>query len=100
MPLFAVTYRYTGDTATRDALRAEHRHYLRELADEGSLLVSGPYADDEAAGALLLFRGEEKTHTEDLVARDPFTISGVISSVSIREWDPVIGPLLSTLSPD
>ena len=48
MTIFAVTYRYSDDVATRDALRTEHRDYLRGLADQGLLLVSGPFGPDEA----------------------------------------------------
>ena len=60
MTIFAVTYRYSDDVATRDALRTEHRDYLRGLADRGLLLVSGPFGADEAPGALLLFRADDK----------------------------------------
>jgi hypothetical protein len=34
MTMFTVTYRYSNDIATRDALRGEHRDYLRDLADK------------------------------------------------------------------
>jgi uncharacterized protein YciI len=50
MTIFAVTYRYSDDVATRDNLRTEHRDYLRGLADQGLLLVSGPFGPDEAPG--------------------------------------------------
>jgi uncharacterized protein len=97
MTIFAVTYWYSDDVATRDALRAEHRDYLRDLADEGLLLVSGPFGPDDAAGALLLFRADDRNRVADMVANDPFTPSGVIANIETREWEPVIGPLLSAL---
>ena len=71
MTIFAVTYRYSDDVATRDALRTEHRDYLRGLADRGLLLVSGPFGADEAPGALLLFRADDKAHVDALVEKDP-----------------------------
>ena len=58
MTIFAVTYRYTDDVTTRDDIRTQHRDYLRGLADQGRLLVSGPYGPDDPAGALLLFSAE------------------------------------------
>ena len=94
MTIFAVTYRYSDDVATRDALRTEHRDYLRGLADRGLLLVSGPFGPDEAPGALLLFRADDKAHVDALVEKDPFTPSGVIAETDSTEWEPVIGPLL------
>ena len=100
MTIFAVTYKYSDDVATRDALRTEHRDYLRGLADQGHLLVSGPFGPDGPAGALLLFRADDKAHVDALVEKDPFTPSGVIAQTDIAEWEPVIGPLLPVLTGD
>jgi hypothetical protein len=58
------------------------------------LLVSGPFGPDEAPGALLLFRADDKAHVDALVEKDPFTLSGVIAETDSTEWEPVIGPLL------
>ena len=100
MTIFAVTYRYSDDVATRDNLRTDHRDYLRRLADRGLLLVSGPFGPDEAPGALLLFRADDKAHVDALVEKDPFTPSGVIAQTDTAEWEPVIGPLLPVLTGD
>src|SRR4029453_5694386 len=70
------------------------RDSLRGVADKGLLLVSGPFGPDEAPGALLLFRADDKAHVDALVAKDPFTLSGVIAEPDSTEWEPVIGPLL------
>ncbi|MFP5336206.1 MAG: hypothetical protein ACLGIV_12940 [Actinomycetes bacterium] len=48
MPVFALHYAYTDDTAARD----EHRAYLSRLADEGVVLAPGPYAPGGPDGAL------------------------------------------------
>jgi uncharacterized protein YciI len=79
-------HRYSDDVTTRDALRTEHRDYLRGLADQGLLLVSGPFGPDDPAGALLLFRTDGRNHVNTLVQKDPFTPSGVIASTEIGEW--------------
>jgi uncharacterized protein YciI len=97
MTIFAVTYRYSDDVATRDALRTKHRDYLRGLADQGLLLVSGPFGPAEPAGALLLFRTHDRAHLDTLVHQDPFTSSGVIADTATAQWEPVIGPLLPAL---
>src|SRR5690606_36925836 len=97
MTIYAVTYRYSDDVDTRDRVRPEHRRYLGGLADEGKLLLSGPYAPGEQAGALLLFRADDKDTVASYVADDPFTAAGVITSSEIVEWEPVLGPLRSAI---
>ena len=96
MTIVAVTYRYTDDVATRDRVLPEHRAYLRQLADQGVLLVSGPYGPGEPRGALLLFRAD-KAKVTALIANDPFTTNSVIAAIEIAAWEPVIGPLLPAL---
>ena len=97
MTVFAVTYRYTNDVATRDTFRTEHRDYLRGLADQNILLVSGPFGATEQPGALLLFRATSKAEVEAHVRADPFTTEGVIGNFTVLEWEPVVGPLAKTL---
>jgi uncharacterized protein YciI len=98
MTIYAVTYRYSDDVATRDRVRPEHREYLRGLADQGLLLLSGPFGPDEPAGGLLLFRAADKAEVSALIEKDPFTTNGVISSSETLEWEPVIGPLRSGIA--
>ncbi|GAA5128132.1 YciI family protein [Pseudonocardia adelaidensis] len=98
MTIYAVTYRYSDDVATRDRVRPEHREYLRGLADQGLLLLSGPFGPEEPAGGLLILRAEDKAAVGALIEKDPFTVSGVIVSSEIAEWEPVIGPLRSGIS--
>jgi uncharacterized protein YciI len=96
MTVVAVTYHYTDDVAARDRILPEHRAYLRRLADQGVLLVSGPYGPGEPRGALLLFRAD-KAQVNTLIANDPFTTNGVIATNEITTWEPVIGPLVPAI---
>lgn len=89
MAVYAVTYTYNDDVATRDARRATHREYLASLPE---LLISGPYGADEQPGALLLFRAASKDDVVALVEKDPFH-GIVIGAFSVTEWSPVMGPL-------
>jgi uncharacterized protein len=91
--VFAVTYRYTDDAAARDEHRSEHRDYLRGLADRGIVAVSGPYAADEQPGALLLFKASSRGEVVELTGQDPFNVRGLISEITVTEWEPLIGPL-------
>jgi len=47
MTIFAVTYRYSDDVATRDNLRTKHRDYLRGLADKGPVRAENPVIASE-----------------------------------------------------
>ena len=99
MTIIAVTYRYTDDVAARDRVLPEHRDYLRGLADQGLLLVSGPYGPAEPRGALLLFRAE-KAQVTGLLEKDPFRANGVIATTEIAAWEPVIGPVVAAFRYD
>lgn len=98
MTIVAVTYRYTDDVAARDRILPEHRDYLRGLADQGLLLVAGPYRPGEPRGALLLFRAG-KAQVRALIEKDPFRTNGVIATTEIAAWEPVIGPVVAALQP-
>lgn len=89
MTVYAVQYTYTDDTATLDAVRPEHRAYLRACLEAGTLLASGPLAGGRA---LLLLSVADRSALDTLLAGDPFRGAGVLASVDVAEWKPVIGP--------
>ena len=90
MSYFAVHYVYSPN-ADPDGVRPAHRAYLRELAEAGELVASGPLVGAETPGALLIMRADHHDRVADLLAQDPFAASGVIASRTITQWDPVIG---------
>lgn len=92
MPVYALHYAYTEDTAARDTHRAEHRAYLRDLADRGVVVAAGAYAPGEPHGALIVVRAPDKDAVAELVAGDPFRREGVVAGYTVTEWTPVIGP--------
>ncbi|MEU4895792.1 YciI family protein [Streptomyces sp. NPDC044780] len=97
MPVFAVIYTYTDDTAGRDEHRPAHKEYLGALGDRGVNLCSGPFGPDEAPGALLLIRADTKEeavrHTED----DPFRRHSLVGAVTAWEWTPMLGRLAAEM---
>ncbi len=95
--IVAVTYRYTEDVALRDEVRAEHRAYLAGLAEDGSLLLSGPFGAGSPAGALLLFRAEDQAQVQGWLDADPFAVRGVVAGSTLAEWDPVLGSMTGAL---
>lgn len=93
MSVFAVHYTYSDDTRARDEHRPAHREFLGALAEEGVLLLSGPYAtvDEAPDAALILMRGNSAAELVELLREDPFQQQGLVEQVAVREWSPVLG---------
>ncbi len=91
MKIYAAEYSYVDDASSLDETRPQHRAFLRELFEAGSLLASGPLLD-EAPGALLVLRASDRDGVAAMLAEDPFAHAKLITSTTIRQWNPVIGP--------
>jgi uncharacterized protein YciI len=92
MTVFAVEYVYDAESAAiRDATRPAHREWTSGLAQDGTLLASGPYTD--GAGALLIFKAEDEQALNELLKEDPFAGAGAISGTRTMVWAPVTGLL-------
>ncbi len=91
MTVYAVNYFYNEDKETQDALRAEHRGWLRKQLENGNLLASGPLVTPEPV-ALLIWQSEDIETLSGLLSQDPFNIAGVVRELTITEWNALIGP--------
>lgn len=90
MPNFAVTYHYSNDVDTVNALRPTHREWLAEQLEHGTLLASGPMVNRPAA--LLIWKADSIEELNNLLDQDPFEQAGVITERTIEEWNTVFGP--------
>lgn len=91
MSIYAVSYTYSDDVATRDEVRPSHRDFLRGLNAEGVVRASGPV--DGGVGALVVLEAESAEDALRILDTDPFQVRGVIAERSVRQWDVVIGGL-------
>lgn len=91
MSIYAVSYTYTDDVATRDEVRPSHREFLLGLNAEGVVRASGPV--DGGTGALVVLEAESADAALAILDADPFTVRGVIAERGVRQWDVVIGGL-------
>jgi uncharacterized protein len=91
MAIYAVQYMYSEAPEVLDGIRAEHRAFLRSLAEEGILIASGPLVDRNAA--LLIFKAESPDALAALLDTDPFEVAGFIGERVIEAWNPIIGML-------
>ena len=97
MPIYAVAYSYSGASDARNRYRPEHRAYLASLAEQDVVLASGPFAPEEAPGALVVVRAESKDEVHKLVEDDPFRAQGVLEDYTVTEWEPIIGRWAASL---
>ncbi len=94
MTVFAVEYVYDAESSeARDASRPAHREWTAGLAQDGTLLASGPYGD--GAGALLIFQAADEPALNELLKQDPFAAASAISGTRTTVWVPLTG-LLAT----
>lgn len=90
MPMFVVEYAYSPETSGgRDDHRTDHRAWLHELMRRKIVRSSGPLAD--RSGAVIIAEGADRESISRLFEHDPFALADLIDSVSISEWQPVIG---------
>lgn len=98
MQTYAIEYVYDARTDLRDQVRPEHRRFLGALVESGSLLASGPWTGprtdlaEQPDGALLLVRAASAQDAAALLDEDPFVLHGLVTSRTLRPWNPVLGP--------
>lgn len=94
MTVFAVEYRYVSEpegAGRLDEVRPAHRAWLRERADAGELLASGPY--EGGAKALLIFHAADRAQLDAVLGEDPFAQASLIAETKAAAWNPIIGRL-------
>jgi len=90
MPYFALTYEVVPDMVERRGpYRPEHLRLARESQGRGELMLAGALADPP--GALLVFRGADKSVAEAFAAADPYVTEGLVTKWLVRPWTVVIG---------
>jgi uncharacterized protein YciI len=66
-----------------------HRVFMNALEAEGFVRLGGPL---EGSGeVLLIFRAGDEQEIEHRLAADPWTRSGILTTVSLHRWDLRIG---------
>lgn len=84
---YVLTYQYVADMVERRGLyRDAHRARLRQAHADGFLLVGGSY-DNPADSALLVVRAPSTADVYAWAARDPYHEGGLITAVSVRDFN-------------
>lgn len=88
---YMLTYEYTDNAADkRTPFRAMHLSLLRDLHEDGLVLMAGAWADP-LDGAAIVFNVEQRATVESFVKEDPYVANGIVRSWQIREWSVAIG---------
>lgn len=90
MPYFALFYDVVDNfTDRRTPFRAVHLKAVREAYARGDLALAG--ALQEPAGALLVFKTDERAIVERFATDDPYVKNGLVTAWHIRPWHVVSG---------
>jgi uncharacterized protein YciI len=88
---FLLFYDYVPDILERRTpFREAHLTLAREALLRGELLMAGALTEP-VDGALLLFRGEDRSLVERFVSRDPYVANGLVTRWRIRPWTLAVG---------
>jgi uncharacterized protein YciI len=74
--------RIPGKSMTEEVIRA-HVAHLKQLEQNGQLVLCGPFADYE--GGMIVFRAESYEQAKAIAESDPFVTSGV-EKYELRTW--------------
>ena len=87
---FAIIARDRSDALPRrQAVREQHRAYLRASHPEGTeAVLGGPLLDETGRmnGTLLVVRARSLAAAELFLAGDPYTAAGIFEHVEVRAW--------------
>jgi uncharacterized protein YciI len=93
MKHFLLFYEGAADyLARRPQYRDLHLKHAWAAAERGELVVAGALADP-VDGAVLMFRGDDRSVAEDFARADPYVVNGLIERWRVREWTTVVGDL-------
>jgi uncharacterized protein YciI len=73
----------------RTPCRPEHLQMARDAEARGELVMAGVLGDP--AGALLVFKGDDRSVAERFAEADPDVTAGLVTRWTVRPWTVVIG---------
>lgn len=73
------------DSATAAKIQAGHMANITRLANEGKIIVAGPFGDNGNWRGIFIFDCKTKEEAEEYVKTDPAVIAGRLT-YEIRPW--------------
>jgi uncharacterized protein YciI len=88
---FALIYDVIDDYVEQRAqFRQLHLALAEDATRRGQLVLGGAF-DDPVDGALLVFKGADRSVAEDFARSDPYVLNGLVTHWRVRPWNVVIG---------
>lgn len=88
MALYAALFTYVAEQEQVEAVRPDHRAYLRSLLDDGTLHEAGRFGHER--GGLIVYATDTMDEAQALFDRDPFITAGIIELDSMQEWKVIL----------
>ncbi|MFN0071788.1 MAG: YciI family protein [Chloroflexota bacterium] len=88
MSTYVLELKFDRDNARRMEVRPAHRDHLKELLDQGKLIMAGPWGDD--SGAMIILNVQDETEARSIIAKDPYTHADCVTVASLRPWTPIL----------
>ena len=90
MKTYQMVFLYKGENRNQDSTEAMkiqegHMANIQRLADEGKLIVAGPFLDDKDLRGIFIFDVETEDEVKELVGTDPAIRSGRLR-YEIHPW--------------
>lgn len=90
MKTYQMVFLYKGPNRNQDSVEAmriqkEHLNNIQRLADEGKLIVAGPFLDDKDLRGIFIFDVESEAEVKELVETDLAIQTGRLR-YEIRPW--------------
>ena len=90
MKTYQMVFLYKGENRNQDSLEVEkiqagHMANIQRLADEGKLIVAGPFLDDKDLRGIFIFDSESEVEVKALVETDPAIMAGRLR-YEIHPW--------------
>ncbi|MDJ0396576.1 YciI family protein [Rhodococcus sp. G-MC3] len=90
MPFFVVTYVHPDEEGWNKHL-IPHVEWLQEQLQRGVLRASGPFVGTPEKSALLVLVAPSRADVDRVIAEDPFVVHGLVTEMTVTEWDPLFG---------
>lgn len=68
-----------------------HVAFLKAMIDDGKIRASGPVTGLGKRAGFIIVTADSRDDVEELIAKDPFAVEGLIDDLTILEWDPMFG---------
>jgi uncharacterized protein YciI len=74
----------------REPFRAEHLSKVRELHEQGVIIMAGATGEPPAHAAIV-FRTNDRARIEEFARSDPYVLNGLVTGWHVEPWHVVVG---------